>query len=215
MIALIQTFLMLMTMGQQTQAFGLSQPSIKIKQAYHNLVINQNSKQLQAVYLKTIPDNYIAFAKVFNPPNFEELYDSCDYYLFLLEVISENYPKELCTKLISIAKDGEQYKEQSDFIADAPAILQNLTISIANKIPDIFINSIKALHESEKDSLITFLADVENQPTTTRRGKKVSNQPLDLERENKLSGISNAAPDIVEFGIQDVGNESNIKAPGI
>jgi hypothetical protein len=140
----------------------LSPVSQKITDAYNTLATKPNSKQIQKLYLETLPNDYKTFERVFDPPDFTQLYDSSDKYLFILNSIADSLPNDVCHKLISLAKHGELYLKKSAFIADAPNYLQHITIYFATKHPKLFVDSIKVLSKSQQDSLVTFLADVEN-----------------------------------------------------
>ena len=140
----------------------LSATSLKVQRAYQSLMSDRQSIHLQELYVRSFPNDYNTFARVFDPPDFGELYDSSYEYIFILDSIAEHHPIEVCNKIISLAKDGERYLKQSGFIADAPAELQMITISFAVKYPDLFIKSMNRLSATQKDSLATFLADVEN-----------------------------------------------------
>jgi hypothetical protein len=129
--------------SQGHKATTLSPVSQRIKDAYNILMAGPNSKQLQKFYLETLPTDYETFERVFDS-------------------IADSLPNDVCHKLISLSKDGEKYLIKSAFIADAPNYLKHITITFATRFPKLFVDSIKMLSLPQRDSIATFLADVEN-----------------------------------------------------
>ena len=79
-----------------------------------------------------------------------------DNYFKLLEICSQNFPKEAINKCIDIGKNLV-------WDADAVGELQNLSVNLAIKYFKIFVDKFKTLNSKEQQSLINFYADVENQ----------------------------------------------------
>jgi hypothetical protein len=136
--------------------------SQSIHDAYFAMWGTPDSLAAQRKYVKQFPSDYQTFAKVFDPPDFGYLYRSCFDYIDVFHTISNNFPHEVCKKLVSLSKDGELYLKQSAFIADAPALLQQTTIQVGVNHPDQFLDVVHQLSGNQKKDLATFLADVES-----------------------------------------------------
>src|SRR5690242_686618 len=108
----------------KTAAFGqqLSSESLNVKTAFDQMKSHPDSSH-KNIYIKSLPDNYTTFSRIFDPPNFGELYDSSSEYIFVLDTISEIFPNEVCNKLLALAVNGENYLIRSPFIADATVYL--------------------------------------------------------------------------------------------
>jgi len=159
---IISFFLTLTCFGQELRTKKVSPSSLKVKEEFYQVKNNPKNLEIQKKYLELFPKDYSTFSKIFDPEDFSELYDSSYEYIFILDSISKNYPHEVGIKIIHIAKDGEEYLKRTAFISDATSYLQDLTIRYANNFPEVFIREINHLNISEVNSLIAFLADVEN-----------------------------------------------------
>ncbi len=136
--------------------------SQSIHDAYFAMWGTPDSLAAQAIYIERLPSDYRTFAEVFDPPDFRYLYNASDEYLDALYTISDNFPTTVCQKLVMLSKDGELYLKRSPFIADANAVLQDVTIRVAIRHPKQFIRETNRLSIKQKNGLAAFLADAEN-----------------------------------------------------
>lgn len=133
----------------------LSKEAARIQYAYLKLKQVPSSLSLQEEFISAFPAHKKAFLRIFQPEEFDQLYDSSHDYIELLKRASVNYPREVLHKCIEIGKN---------LVWDADAVndLQGSTTSIAIGHPGIFISEVRCLSQAEQRKLFQFLADVED-----------------------------------------------------
>ncbi len=141
-----------------TLSQSLLPESIRIKKAFDHLSADPSSKVMQAEYVAAFPENTNDFLRVFNPKQFDQLYQNSFEYLNVLEKCGTSFPNEVINKCIHIGKNLV-------WDADAVGQLQHICVRMASAHPTVFLKQVDKLRTIEKDSLISFLADVENHNT--------------------------------------------------
>lgn len=127
----------------------------KIKYAFEKLSADSNNQKLQIEYIESFPSDTKSFLKVFQTYNSEQLYSVSFEYLGMLKQCAENFPEKVLSKCIDIGKNLV-------WEADAVGGLQHLSVEIAVKNVNIFVEKYKTLNSKEQNHLIKFYADVEN-----------------------------------------------------
>jgi hypothetical protein len=148
-------FVVLMVGALQGFAQQLIPEALKVKTAYERLRMSANSKELQQNYISAFPSDSRTFLKVFMTEKFDQLYTNSYLYIDILDTCSDNFPKEVLSKCIDIGKNLV-------WNADAVGSLQRLSVNLAIKNPQLFVNKYQTLNDKEQESLINFYADVEN-----------------------------------------------------
>ena len=139
-----------------SQTEKLLPESKKVKTAYDNLVQNPENKEIQKRYINDFPDNADIFKQVFHSPTFDQLYMDCHLYIFKLAELSKNFPGLVGDKLINLCVGLKKWD------ADAIGHVQHVTMKYANSNYPDFISLIRKLDNKNLNTLVTFLADVEN-----------------------------------------------------
>ena len=127
-----------------------------IKTAYDNLLKNPVNKELQKKYIIDFPDNAEIFERVFQLPTFDQLYMDSHLYIFKLAELSENFPVLVGEKLIRLCIELKKWD------ADAIGHIQYVAMGYTNSNYSDFIGLIKKITNQDLNTLVTFLADVEN-----------------------------------------------------
>ncbi len=127
----------------------------KVKFAFDKLMADSSNKKMQANYIQAFPADTKTFLTVFQTTKFDQLYMDSYKYLELFERCGTNSPKEVIDKCIAIGKNLV-------WDADAVGQLQKLSVLVAVKNTNIFVDEYKMLDGSNQDNLISFYADVEN-----------------------------------------------------
>jgi hypothetical protein len=130
--------------------------ALRLKTAFDQLQNDPKSVELQKNYIDLFPDNSVIFKKVFAAPELDQLYDHYPQCIYKLKDVWDNYPELVGSKLIQLSIGLKKWD------ADAIGLVQKLTVDYANTHMDVFLNKVKQLDEQGKNTLITFLADVEN-----------------------------------------------------
>ncbi len=154
--------------------------ALAIKTAYDKLQNDSKSLELQKTYIDLFPDNPEIFKKIFCSPTFDQLYENSQLYIFKLEDLWNNYPDLIGTKLIRLCIGFKKWD------ADAIGHIQHITVEYANVHIDLFVSKIKQLDNNEQNTLITFLADVENHSVY----KDYQNLIDNLKKEKELELVS-------------------------
>jgi hypothetical protein len=126
-----------------------------VKIAFEKLGLNESDKNSKLRYIASFPSNAKTFIRVFNPKNFDQLYSNSYKYIEAFEHCATDFPTEVINKCIDIGKELV-------WDADAVGDLQQLSVSLAAKYPNVFIKKYNTLSSNEQDKLILFYADVEN-----------------------------------------------------
>ena len=130
--------------------------ALVIKTAFDKLQHDPKSAELQKRYIDLFPDNSMIFKKIFCSPTFDQLYHNSYLYIDELKDLWDFYPDVIGFKLIRLCIGFKKWD------VDAIGNIQSLTVDYANSHIDLFITKIKQLDNKEQNTLITFLADVEN-----------------------------------------------------
>lgn len=149
-LALSLLFAALLVQAQQQPAkpSALAQ---NLKVALAELQKHPEDPAVQARYLKVFPKDFKTFLALFGPGH--ELYDGHEYIL-ILPGLAEHHEVELGKLLVGLSRDAE-------YDADAPSYLQHVTTGYAASHTKVFLKLVRALPPKKRDTLITFLADVE------------------------------------------------------
>lgn len=132
----------------------LSLQAQELKISLTALKASPKDKSAQTQYLKKFPKNIGAFQRLFNPPDFSELYDGADY-IFALRDLAQDHPVVVGELLIDLTKDAPQG-------ADALSYLRQVTAEFAVKNTGVFAKLLHSHSEKETSKVVKYLADVEN-----------------------------------------------------
>ncbi|MES2110770.1 MAG: hypothetical protein V4577_18575 [Bacteroidota bacterium] len=132
----------------------LSPKSKQVKAAWEALNKHPDSKQLQLAYLKIFPSNKPDFIAVFDPDDFNQLYDESNKYIDSFIELVKYYPVQVIDKVINIGKDMK-------WKADATGYLQHGIVKVGINQTKIFSKKLNSLSSKQKVHLITFLANEE------------------------------------------------------
>ena len=175
-IALTITLLLFLNL---TSSQKLIPAAEKVKIAFNKLQSNKTNEELQNQYIKAFPSDTKTFLKVFHSDKFDQLYSQSYEYVQTLKLCANNLPNEVVNKSIDIGKNLV-------WDADATGYLQHLIVELSYQNPNSFISKCKSLNTSEKDKLISFLADVEN-----HKAYKIYQKLIDKLNELGYKEISN------------------------
>jgi hypothetical protein len=155
---LILVFIIVMSFNLSTfsQTDKLVPAAKRVKQAYENLIKNPDNKETQKRYIIDFPENADVFKQVFQSSTFDQLYKDSHLYIFKLAELSENFPDLVGGKLIRLCIGFKKWD------ADAIGHIQHVTMGYANSNYSDFMGLIKKLNKQDLNTLVTFLADVEN-----------------------------------------------------
>ncbi|RXQ91025.1 hypothetical protein EO244_13050 [Ancylomarina salipaludis] len=155
-LKLILIFIVSFNLSTYSQTDKLLSESQTIKTSYDNLLKNLDNKEFQKRYIVDFPDNIEIFKKVFQSPTFDQLYMDSHLYIFKLAELSKNFSDLVGDKLIRLCIGLKKWD------ADAIGHIQHVTMGYANSNYSDFIGLIKKLNNQDLNTLVTFLADVEN-----------------------------------------------------
>ena len=164
-IKLILILILSINISVLSQTDNLIPEAKKIKKAYEDFMSNPESKDLQLEYIKIFPENAELFKKVFHPEKFDQLYKYSHDYIINFTELSADYPILVGEKLITLCIGLKKWD------ADATGHIQHSTMEYANLNYTSFIRLIKELSNQDLETLITFLADVENHSAYTEYKK--------------------------------------------
>jgi hypothetical protein len=155
---LLSTFIIVMSFNLSifSQTDKLIPAAKAVKLAYDNLIKNPDNKEIQKRYIIDFPDNAEVFKQVFHSSTFDQLYEDSHLYIFKLAELSKNFPDFVGDKLIRLCIGLKKWD------ADAIGHIQHVTMGYANSNYYDFIGLIKKLNKQDLNTLVTFLADVEN-----------------------------------------------------
>ncbi len=132
----------------------LSPQAETLQQRLAALQAQPHDRAVQTQYLEAFPKDLASFTRLFDPPDFSELYDGHDYIVALQE-IAKDQPVVVGKLLIRLSKDA--HKD-----ADALTWLQVVTADYAATHTAQFVKLLRARSKAEIARLIRYLADVEN-----------------------------------------------------
>mgnify|MGYP001564002018 CR=1 FL=1 len=132
----------------------LSLQAQELKSSLAVLKANPRDKSAQTQYLQKFPKDIQTFRRLFDPPDFSELYDGNDY-IFALRDLEQDQPIQVGELLISLSKDAPQG-------ADALSYLRQVTAKYAVSSTATFAKLLHSRSEKEISRVIRYLADVEN-----------------------------------------------------
>jgi hypothetical protein len=115
---------------------------------------NPKDRSAQTNYLNRFPKNIGDFQRLFDAPDFSELYDG-EEYIFALRDVAKARPTLVGGILVGLAKDAPQG-------ADALSYLRQVTAKFAVSNTAVFAKLLHGHSEEEVSRVIKYLADVEN-----------------------------------------------------
>lgn len=119
-----------------------------VKLAFMKLQQSRSAKNQQD-YLKHFPRKPRQFTRLFNSRKKDQLWDGSEY-IFQLEHIAKNYPKETFELVMTLAATLKWQKE-------APNYLQFVLMKIAMNNPFGFATQFSKLSRTKQNSIISFL----------------------------------------------------------
>ena len=155
-IMLILLGLVIFNLTVSSQTDKLMPEAQTIKSDYENLLKNPDNKDLQKRYINDFPNSADDFKRIFHSPTFDQLYMDSHMYIFKLNELSKNYSDLVGEKLIGLCIGLKKWD------ADAIGHIQHTTIGYANANYSDFVRLIKKISLEDLNTLVTFLADVEN-----------------------------------------------------
>ncbi len=124
----------------------------RLRQALAELRNSPDDVPTQEHYIHLFPHTYKEFLQLFDVG--QPLYDGHDYIEALCS-LAKGHQHQVGELLVHLSKDAH-------YDADAPSYLQQATAEYGSRYTQHFVRLLKALPPSERDSLIGFLADIEN-----------------------------------------------------
>lgn len=132
----------------------LSSQAQELKSSLAILQANSMDKSAQTKYLQKFPKDILTFRRLFDPPDFSELYDGHEYILVLSD-LAQDQPVQVGELLIGLSKDAPQG-------ADALSHLRQVTAEFGVNNTAMFAKLLHSRSEKEISKVIWYLADVEN-----------------------------------------------------
>ncbi|MBN21263.1 MAG: hypothetical protein CL678_08235 [Bdellovibrionaceae bacterium] len=121
--------------------------------------ISDGAKEnFQLEYISIFPNNFKNFTKTFGyfpKRKVKNLYHNSHEHISTLVGISKKQPKKVMELMLNIAVDGT-------WDADAVSHLQHSLVKLIKDRMDIFLSSFSIIKKDKQNTIIRFLADVEN-----------------------------------------------------
>ncbi|WP_375417203.1 hypothetical protein [uncultured Hymenobacter sp.] len=129
---------------------SLSAESRLVQEAYLAYTAKPLSEKTQLNFLRAFPKSGVAFRRIFDEPNFGQLYETSINYISSLEKLSNRYPKQVLRLEITLGKNLV-------WSADAINHLQRITLTMAIVQPRLFAVEAAKLTPTEQQKLSEFL----------------------------------------------------------
>ena len=115
-------------------------------------------ENFQLEYISIFPDNFKKFTETFGyfpKRKVKNLYHKSHEHISALVEVSKKQPEKVMDLMLNIAVDGT-------WDADAVSHLQHSLVKLIKDRMDIFLSSFSKIEKEKQNTVIRFLADVEN-----------------------------------------------------
>lgn len=133
----------------------LSPEAQELKGLLSSLKNSPRDKTAQLRYLQKFPKDMASFRRLFDQPDFSELYREEADYVFALRDLAGDHPAAVGQILVGLGKDASAGP-------DALSDLQQVIAEYAINHTTVFAKLLKECSAKEAADLIRYLADVEN-----------------------------------------------------
>ena len=114
------------------------------------VIAEPNNHALHLEFIDTFPDNFNVFLKIFNAPEFDQLYSDSYVYIELLGELASEHPEEAAPKIVKLAGNG-------CFTADAPNYFRKLVREFMARNEALFDAEYEKLSGTEQETFTAYL----------------------------------------------------------